>query len=954
MPRSRRATAEAPLEKPREPAQPARRTEPATEGIATRLADAGLLAVFLGLVFLLGCFPLKDTDFWWHLRTGDIIRQTWRTPLTDWYTFGAEGHDWIDLHWLFEVLLSWGYQHAGIPGLNLAKCAITCVSLLVLIAARRPGWPLWVMLLAWLPALFVLSGRMYVRPETLTLLYLSVFLAVISRWKERPRLAWILPFAQVLWVNTQGLFVLGPVVLVFGLIDAALTRGALAASRRSWWRTVGLASLATGAACLLNPYGLLGALFPIQLARTMADPVFSESIAELMPVAEFARQVGLGNLPLQMHLAAMALGGLSFLLPVVWGGWARLRQARGGADSTLAKRKRKAKPSAGATPADSSPVSLFRLLLFVAFSALSLKATRNSHQFAAVVGAVTAWNFGEWAGAVRASRGARRPATPAGAVVPRLVTLVVLLAAIALVGSGTFYAWAGEGRTIGLGEEPLWFPRQAVEIAGRPGMPQRFVCFHNGHAAFYEYRWGPDRKVYTDARLEVMGPELFGRYLDLERRLIRKAPGWSETLASLGNPAVLVDLVHGQFAGMAATLLEDPSWRCVWLDPVAAVFVHEDYSDAGPAVDLAARHYRPDPARDPQGRAALIASAKALSAVALHLQLRGQTESARPLVLLGLDHARKARSLGPSAVEPWRLIGIMDSLLDSVGDPDNPSPRFRLPFDPVFDLPTIRSTSALNQAIERDPHDLMALLTLSTSYQSRAMYEESYPISLRLTELHREGENLEARRKRREQAVIEASRAKAALGEAPDTSWRNLAELDQAVSRLLQSGRARSAAELLERAYPAASRPWEVTDRIATLRLHLGEPEAAKAAWASAVDPPRPALVASRLGMAELARDDLAAARQRFEEATRLDPELFEAWYGLAVAEQDAANAPGAVDAAARAVETAPNTLARQAAETILRLARHGDQARSNSRISDGSSAMISRDGSSSTAAPSP
>jgi tetratricopeptide (TPR) repeat protein len=160
----------------------------------------------------------------------------------------------------------------------------------------------------------------------------------------------------------------------------------------------------------------------------------------------------------------------------------------------------------------------------------------------------------------------------------------------------------------------------------------------------------------------------------------------------------------------------------------------------------------------------------------------------------------------------------------------------------------------------------------------------------------------------------------------------------------------------LERAYPEAARPWEVTDRIATLRLHLGDPHAARRAWMAAVDPPRPALVASRIGMAALALDDFAAARRSFQEATRLDPDLFEAWYGLAITEQDAARSTPAVEAAARARQVAPNDLAREAAVIVERLARPSaeDQARSNRRISDGFPTAISRRASSSTAAPSP
>ena len=55
------------------------------------LMDVCLVALFLGLTFLLGAFPLKDTDFYWHLRTGDWIRQTGHVPRTDLFTFTREG-----------------------------------------------------------------------------------------------------------------------------------------------------------------------------------------------------------------------------------------------------------------------------------------------------------------------------------------------------------------------------------------------------------------------------------------------------------------------------------------------------------------------------------------------------------------------------------------------------------------------------------------------------------------------------------------------------------------------------------------------------------------------------------------------------------------------------------------------------------------------------------------------
>src|SRR5262249_47338725 len=145
-----------------------------------------------------------------------------------------------------------------------------------------------------------------------------IFLAVVTRWDRWPALAFVLPVVQIAWVNSQGLFILGPIILVFAFLDSALRPNAFAPERRKWWWTIGIASLAVGAACLVNPYGLTGALYPVQLASTMSNPIFSSTIGELMPVPEFIRRAGWWNLPLDLHLATIALGALSFLIPLFW------------------------------------------------------------------------------------------------------------------------------------------------------------------------------------------------------------------------------------------------------------------------------------------------------------------------------------------------------------------------------------------------------------------------------------------------------------------------------------------------------------------------------------------------------------------------------------------------------------------------------------------------------------
>ena len=205
--------------------------------------------------------------------------------------------------------------------------------------------------------------------------------------------------------------------------------------------------------------------------------------------------------------------------------------------------------------------------------------------------------------------------------------------------------------------------------------------------------------------------------------------------------------------------------------------------------------------------------------------------------------------------------------------------------------------------MERAPGESKVLLALASLYDVRGMYEESLPLWKRLARLDPPNSSRRTTREAQEHATFQAARAVASLaslGEALDSRWRNLAELDAAVRRLLDTGRASAAARLLESAYPKESRPWEVTDRIATLRLHLGEPEKASTLWREG-KAPRESLLQSRLGMASLAADDLEGAREHFLRATRAEPGLFEAWYGLTLAESALGHAAETVEAGRKA-----------------------------------------------------
>ena len=247
----------------------------------------------------------------------------------------------------------------------------------------------------------------------------------------------------------------------------------------------------------------------------------------------------------------------------------------------------------------------------------------------------------------------------------------------------------------------------------------------------------------------------------------------------------------------------------------------------------------------------------------------------------------------------------MEALRDPVSQP---GPRFRMPFDPVFDLPLVRATYAFRRALELAPRDFLSIMGLEKLYEARLMNEAALPLLDRLVELQPINQL-----QRSEQSLAESERVRLrqVLGPARPTAWKNLAELDQLVSDQLSKGQAGTAAETLEKAYPHARAPWDIVNRVATLHLHLGEPEKARALWGEASSVPRPAVRESRIGASFLAEGRFDEARHSFEKALSADPSLFEARYCLAVLELDDGHASAAYEHARSAIESAPSDVAR-------------------------------------------
>ena len=142
---------------------------PFVDSLARRLAHHWLIAGLLLWMFLACCFPLFDTDLFWHLKTGEWILQNLSIPGYDLYTFTDYGNRWIDLHWGFQVAAAVLYRIGGANLLILTKAAILTLALGVGCYSGGAGLRDWQRVLCWLLPAITISDTSLARSWALTI-----------------------------------------------------------------------------------------------------------------------------------------------------------------------------------------------------------------------------------------------------------------------------------------------------------------------------------------------------------------------------------------------------------------------------------------------------------------------------------------------------------------------------------------------------------------------------------------------------------------------------------------------------------------------------------------------------------------------------------------------------------------------------------------------------------------
>ena len=498
------------------------------------------------LVLAFSISKIYSYDIWYHLAAGHYILETGDIPRLNIFSYTQSGHEWIDIQWLFQVIAYGAYSWFGADGLIILKSLCLFLAFAILFRTGYRGERAMVTAVFFYLAILCSQERFFARPEIFSLPLFALYLKILlDDEKNRSNRIYILPVLQILWVNVQGLFVLGIVLVFFHLLSRAL---------KGEFRRPMLLLLLCLAACFINPYTYRGALFPIILFNRVGhfSNIFASTIAEFIsplptynPLRLFKISLSLKSYTLSAFIGLAGLTLITFLLNI-------------------------------------RRTNLFLALSYVAFLYLSASAKRNLPLFAFVSAASAVYNINSFLDSF--SSGKRfSPAISKSYTGKSGNMLLSLLVAVTifLVVTDKFSIHEKSTRSFGFGVSSPTYPVGAVDFIIANDV--RGNVFNTlGTGGYFIWQCYPERREFIDGRLEAISNEFYSFYISL----LRDPNRWPECVARYGVTYAILDHWVNPEDNLLPRIYNDDAWALVYLDGASAVFLLRN----GPNTPIIERH----------------------------------------------------------------------------------------------------------------------------------------------------------------------------------------------------------------------------------------------------------------------------------------------------------------------------------------------------------------------------
>lgn len=238
------------------------------------------VVVFIVVLIIMSLFPnLEDPDFYWHLKTGELIVTSGQLPQHDIFTFTSYGNPWVLSEWLSQVVFFLSYQLASLQGIAVLTASIfmlcwivtykTCLDVL-----RDEGKAVIVLIL-----FCGAMGAVAPRPHIFTFLFFAMILGKLFSFKYgNGNIGFLsIPVIMVLWANMHGGFFIG-LVLIFAFATTEWIRYYMSSEKddamRKRLEKLSLVAVLGLLATAINPHGFHYWIYPYQAIVSSGDTTF--------------------------------------------------------------------------------------------------------------------------------------------------------------------------------------------------------------------------------------------------------------------------------------------------------------------------------------------------------------------------------------------------------------------------------------------------------------------------------------------------------------------------------------------------------------------------------------------------------------------------------------------------------------------------------------------------------
>lgn len=214
--------------------KPIKPSPPAESALPSWLPPA-LIALVCVVLFGLFSAEISNSDFWWHLKTGEYILNTRSLPIPDPFAFTTSSagsaytgeevtrHFNLTHEWFSQLLLYLVYRATGFAGIVACRAVLLmlfCAIVGVLACLRSGGF--YRSLLASVAAAAVVAPFAVDRPFVITFLLTALTLLLLET-NRRPWLL-LLPLVMLIWANCHGGFIVGWGLMGIWSAEAILNR----------------------------------------------------------------------------------------------------------------------------------------------------------------------------------------------------------------------------------------------------------------------------------------------------------------------------------------------------------------------------------------------------------------------------------------------------------------------------------------------------------------------------------------------------------------------------------------------------------------------------------------------------------------------------------------------------------------------------------------------------------